>query len=234
MLKRKSLKSGAVGALALLVLAAPAANADYESYIGSVKIFGFNFCPRDWLPADGRLLPIPSNTALFSLYSMLYGGDGRTSFGIPDYRGRVITGAVTNGSNPPYRMATKAGRETVTLTTATMGTHLHTGGDHTHDMIAHGHNATLSASSNGPSVQVPSDSASLATWPGSVYATGQANGVALSSQSVQILDSVSDPTLANSGNKTGYTGQGAAMNMRSPYLALTHCVRVDGPYPPRN
>ena len=52
-------------------------------------LFGGNFCPRGWAEADGRLLAVTQNDALFSLYGTLYGGDGRTTFGLPDLRGRI-------------------------------------------------------------------------------------------------------------------------------------------------
>ena len=62
---------------------------DQDPFIGDFLLVGFNFCPRGWTEANGQLLPIPSNSALFSLYGTLYGGDGRTTFGIPDMRGRA-------------------------------------------------------------------------------------------------------------------------------------------------
>ena len=60
-----------------------------EPFIGQIQPFGFNFAPRGWALCDGQLLPISSNTALFSLLGTTFGGDGRTTFGLPDLRGRV-------------------------------------------------------------------------------------------------------------------------------------------------
>ena len=59
-----------------------------EPFIGQIMMFGFNFAPVGWAKCDGQLLAIASNTALFSLLGTTYGGDGRTSFGLPDLRGR--------------------------------------------------------------------------------------------------------------------------------------------------
>ncbi len=70
--------------------ATPAAARD--PFIGEVTTVGFNFCPRGWAKAEGQLLPIAQNTALFSLLGTLYGGDGRTTFGLPDLRGRNVVG----------------------------------------------------------------------------------------------------------------------------------------------
>ena len=78
---------------ALMVGAAPAADAGMDDYLGEIVTVGFNFCPRGMMEADGRLLPIAENTALFSLLGTLYGGDGRTTFALPDLRGRVMVGA---------------------------------------------------------------------------------------------------------------------------------------------
>lgn len=61
-----------------------------EPFIGQIQAFGFNFAPRGWAKCDGQLLSIAQNTALFSLLGTMFGGDGRTSFGIPDLRGRSI------------------------------------------------------------------------------------------------------------------------------------------------
>lgn len=60
-----------------------------EPFIGQIQSFGFNFAPRSWAQCNGQLLPIAQNQALFSLLGTIYGGDGRTTFGLPDLRGRV-------------------------------------------------------------------------------------------------------------------------------------------------
>ena len=60
-----------------------------EHFVGEIKLVGFNFCPRGFAAADGQLLQISTNSALFSLFGITYGGDGRTTFALPDLRGRV-------------------------------------------------------------------------------------------------------------------------------------------------
>ncbi len=83
-------------------------------------LVGYTFCPRGWMDADGRLLPISQNTALFSLYGTTFGGDGRTTFGLPDLRGRV---PMQTGSGPglsPRQMGQSGGSETNTLTVDTI------------------------------------------------------------------------------------------------------------------
>ncbi len=96
-----------------------------EPFIGEIRMVGFNFAPRGWALADGQLLPISSNSALFSLYGTTYGGDGRTSFALPDLRGRV---PVQQGAGPglsQYRIGSSGGAETVTLNTNQLPPHSH-------------------------------------------------------------------------------------------------------------
>ena len=64
-----------------------------EPYIGELRCFGFNFAPSGWAQCNGQQLPIQQNTALFSLLGTTYGGDGRTTFGLPDLRGRTALGS---------------------------------------------------------------------------------------------------------------------------------------------
>lgn len=99
-----------------------------EPFIGEIKMVGFNFPPRSWANCDGQLLAISSNTALFSLLGTTFGGDGRTTFGLPDLRGRVPI-QVGNGPGLTSRSwGQKGGQETVTLTQNQMPSHTHTGG----------------------------------------------------------------------------------------------------------
>lgn len=96
-----------------------------EPYVGEIRMFAGNFAPRGWAFCDGQLLAISQNDALFSLLGTVYGGDGRTTFGLPDLRGRV---PVHVGSGPglsPRSWGEKYGQETVTLTTSQMPTHNH-------------------------------------------------------------------------------------------------------------
>ena len=96
-----------------------------DPFIGEIRMFGFNFCPRGWANCDGQLLPIAQNTALFSLLGTIYGGDGRTTFGLPDLRGRV---PIHEGQGPGLtnrRLGEKGGAEDVTLAIEEMPEHRH-------------------------------------------------------------------------------------------------------------
>ncbi len=97
----------------------------YDPTLAEISMFGSNFAPRQWANCDGQLLSINSNQALFSLLGTIYGGDGRTTFGLPEMRGRV---AVHTGSGPgltPRQMGQRSGTETNTLTVAQMPSHGH-------------------------------------------------------------------------------------------------------------
>lgn len=84
-----------------------------EPFIGQIMITGSSFCPRGWVEANGQLANIASNSALFSLYGTMYGGDGRTTFGLPDLRGRT---PIHKGQAPglrPRSMGEKGGSSQV-------------------------------------------------------------------------------------------------------------------------
>ena len=101
--------------------------AQAEGFIGEVQMFAGNFAPRNWALCNGQLLPISQNTALFSILGTTYGGDGRTTFGLPDLRGRVVIhdGSGTGPGLSPYNLGQRGGTETVTLTQNQMPNHTH-------------------------------------------------------------------------------------------------------------
>lgn len=96
-----------------------------EAMIGEVKLFAGNFAPRGWALCEGQLLPINSNQALFSILGTTYGGDGRTTFGLPDLRGRVPVGVGSGPGLTNMRAGDKKGTETNTLTSSNMPAHGH-------------------------------------------------------------------------------------------------------------
>ena len=93
-----------------------------DPFIGEVILFAGNFAPRGWAFCDGRLLPIAQYSALFSILGTTYGGDGRTTFGLPDLRGRVPVGAGNGPGLTPRRSGQKFGVESITLRQGTAKT----------------------------------------------------------------------------------------------------------------
>lgn len=84
-----------------------------DPYIGEIRLLAFNFAPRGWATCDGQTMPITQNQALYSLLNTIYGGDGRTTFNLPDLRGRTMI-----HRSQTYPEGVKGGTETVALTAA--------------------------------------------------------------------------------------------------------------------
>lgn len=98
-----------------------------EPFLGEIKIVGFTFAPRNWANCDGQLLPVSQNDALFSLLGTTYGGDGRTTFALPDLRGRLPMHVGQGPGLSSRNLGQRSGAETRTLTTANMPSHSHQG-----------------------------------------------------------------------------------------------------------
>ncbi len=96
-----------------------------EPFLGSILLFGGNFAPQGWAMCDGQILPINQNTALFSLLGTTYGGNGVTTFALPDLRGRVPIGFGTGTGLSAYSEGQTGGVESVTLTSGQMPAHQH-------------------------------------------------------------------------------------------------------------
>lgn len=94
-------------------------------HLGMIQTFGFNFAPRGWALCEGQILPINQYQALFSLLGTTYGGDGRTTFGLPDLRGRTPLHPGTGPGLPTYRWGQKGGANSVTLQAANLPSHNH-------------------------------------------------------------------------------------------------------------
>jgi microcystin-dependent protein len=117
-------------------------------------MFAGNFPPRGWAYCDGQLLAVSANDALFSLLGTIYGGDGRTTFGLPDLRGRLPVHAGSGPGLTPRRLGAKAGAEDVTLTVNQLPSHGHGEGQAT----------TAVGSSTNPSGLLPARSSAGDTY----------------------------------------------------------------------
>jgi microcystin-dependent protein len=116
-----------------------------QPYVGEIRIFAGNFAPAGWMFCDGQLLPISENETLFNLLGTMYGGDGQSTFGLPDLRGRL---PLHQGNG--FVLAQNGGAETVTLQTQQIPAH-------THPMLA----STAPGTQNSPSNSVTASSASI-------------------------------------------------------------------------
>ncbi len=159
----KSLKRALIGVAALsAVSAAPAhAGCSFEPYLGSVCIVAFTFCPRGYADASGQILSIAQNSALFSLLGTTYGGNGQTTFALPDLRGRVPRGIGQGPGLSNIDQGEVAGNETVTLTIA--------------QIPAPTHVVTLNATSAPGNADSPAGALPAKSAPATNYGTGTAN-----------------------------------------------------------
>jgi microcystin-dependent protein len=96
-----------------------------DPFLAEIRIFPYNFVPRGWSACNGQLIPISQNTALFALLGTNYGGDGRSTFALPDLRGRFPMGTGQGPGLSDRQLGEATGSETVTLTTAQLPSHRH-------------------------------------------------------------------------------------------------------------
>ena len=125
-----------------------------QPFLGEIRIFGFGFAPRNWALCSGQILPISQNTALFSLLGTTYGGNGQTTFALPDLRGRTALSSSQGPGLANRDLGEKAGAQSHTLLSTEMPAHAH----------------DLNASSGAGTVPKPSSSVALAAPPTRMYA----------------------------------------------------------------
>ncbi|MEE9303192.1 MAG: tail fiber protein [Thiotrichaceae bacterium] len=180
-----------------------------EPFIGEVIMFAGNFAPRDWAFCEGQLLSINSNQALFSLLGTIYGGDGRTTFGLPDLRGRVPLHPGTGPGLSSNNLGARDGSEDIRLTTSNLPAHNHTIADI---------NTNIPASTTAASEAEPAPNFVLGG--ATVYSDNAAN------------TTVKGPVI--SGVSTENTGSSTDADNRQPYLAIHFIIALIGIFPSRN
>lgn len=97
-----------------------------DPFVAEIRVFPFNFPPKGWAYCDGSILPLSQNTALFSLLGTTYGGDGKSTFALPDLQGRAALGAGQGPGLSDYAHGWETGSESVTLLQSEMPSHAHT------------------------------------------------------------------------------------------------------------
>ena len=185
-----------------------------EPMIGEVRIFAGNFAPRGWAFCEGQLLAISSNTALFSILGTTYGGDGRTTFALPDLRGRNAIGPGNGPGLPTYRLGEKGGAPTVVLNTTQIPSHNHT---------------ASSTVSGTVSVGVNNDGSDTTNPSGATLGQG---GVYNGEDSSGTLGNV-NTNLAGAVTVNPNGGSQAHNNMQ-PFLATYYIIALQGVFPSRN
>jgi microcystin-dependent protein len=111
--------------LSAVLLGASTTASAQDPFIGEIRYVAFNFAPRGWAACNGQILSIAQNTALFSLLGTQYGGNGQTTFALPDMRGRVPVHAGQGPGLSPYEQGEAGGQQNVTLSVSQMPVHNH-------------------------------------------------------------------------------------------------------------
>jgi microcystin-dependent protein len=177
-----------------------------EGTIGEIRLFAGNFAPKHWAFCQGQLLSIAQNTALFSILGTTYGGNGQTTFALPDLRGRVPVGAGTGPGLSPIALGEMAGTPTVTLLTSNLPAHTHT------LMASNQPGATPEPAGNVAAVLT--DSSGTGAPPNNGYLS----------------------TFNTSMNPQAISPAGGSMpiNIMQPYLGLNYIICMYGLFPARN
>jgi len=175
-----------------------------DPFIGEIRMFAGNFAPRGWAFCQGQLLSIQQNTALFSILGTTYGGNGTTTFGLPDLRGRA---PLSQGQGPGlsnYTLGQMAGTENVSIQQNQMPTHTH------------------SANCSSASADQPSPGGNI--WASPV--DGNRNPVTSYTGSA--------PNGTMSGAAIGQAGGGQPVSVIQPYLCVNFIIALQGIFPSRN
>lgn len=187
-----------------------------EPFIATIVMFGGNFAPRGWAFCNGQILSIAQNTALFSLLGTTYGGNGETTFALPDLRGRVPVHVDHGFSN--YVLGTSGGTESVTLAVS--------------QMPPHTHGVTLGTLAG--SVKVASTKGNSPTPVGNVPAAEATGVTATSSTAVPNATMRADSIAFTGAPATVAAGGGLPVSIVQPFLAVNYIIAIEGIFPPRD
>ncbi|MDB6073939.1 MAG: Phage tail collar domain protein [Verrucomicrobiaceae bacterium] len=172
-----------------------------DSYIGEIRMFAGNFAPRGWALCNGQILPILDNEALFSLLAFTYGGDGQTTFGLPNMQGRIPIHFGQGAGFSNNTLGQVGGTELVTLTQATTPPHSH-----------------LAVGASASSGAVPSPAGNV--W------SANAN-----SASPQFAAASTTPVVNMAAASVSNLGSSVPHDNMAPTLAVNFIILVEGIYP---
>ena len=178
-----------------------------DAFIASILLFAANFAPRNWALCQGQIYSIPQNTALFSLIGVTYGGNGQTTFALPDLQGRTPIGAGAGRGLTPRTLGEQGGTEMHTLNTAELPSHAHT--------------VTIPAITSNGTTSMPAANTFLA-------AVVDGRGIAVNAYTTGV------PNVASDGGATSNVGGNQSHNNMQPYLALNYIICTQGIFPSRN
>lgn len=196
-----------------------------DEYLAIIKIFAGNFAPRGWQFCQGQTLSIAQNTALFSLLGTTYGGNGQTTFSLPDLRGRAPIGQGQGPGLSYYALGQIGGTENTTLTINNLPAHSHsapiTGAP---TVVVNSGNAAVGTPTAGLSLAAPGTGSGRNFSPVNGYIDATPN-VALS---------VGSATAGSLAVTIGSTGGNQPVSIVQPYLAINYIICMQGIFPSRN
>ncbi len=205
----------AAAVVATPFLSSPAA-AGPNPYLGEITPMANSFCPRGTMEANGQLLAIAQYSALFALFGTTYGGDARTTFALPDLRGRVPVHAGTGPGLQPVSQGARYGSETHVLNVLEMPSHSHAASS---TAVSELHATTATGTQQSP------NGAQLAELPqGAAFATGATFDSTMDAGSVQ---TTVQTNVLNSGGSQPF-------NIIQPTLVIRFCVATEGVFPSRS
>lgn len=193
-----------------------------EGVIGEIRGFGGNFAPRAWAYCDGQLMSIAQNTALFSILGTTYGGDGRTTFALPDLRGRAPIHAGTGPGLSTRKLGQRSGTEGVTLTQNQMPAHTHISAFTQTAGVAH-----IAASTNIATSEEPGTNKYLAV------PDAGGNGFIYNTDTPDTTLGPSAVTVAGTVT-VGNTGASQEHNNMQPFLVIHWIICLQGVFPSRS
>lgn len=197
-----------------------------EVFIGTIQAFGFNFAPRGWAFCAGQVVSISQNSAMFALLGTTFGGDGQSTFGLPDLRGRLPVGMGNGPGLSPYVIGQVGGTENTSLTVGNLPAHAPA----ITSTLAVATSVQLAAVASSPSTAPSASNAFLGasgTGPGSaaIYSNAQGDSpVALQGVSSSLSGSVSAAPI----------GGNLPFSLLNPSLAINFSIAMDGIFPSRN
>lgn len=173
-------------------------------FVAEIRVFGFNFAPTGWATCDGQLLPISQNTALFSLLGTFYGGDGKSTFALPNMQGNA---PLNQGQGPGLSerfLGEQGGSQTTTLLVSEIPVH-------THQM----HQGLRAADNINPNINVGGNPVGLPLGIGNNAYAPAANTGFMAPQALPPA------------------GSSFPHNNMMPYLTMNYCIAMQGVFPPR-
>jgi microcystin-dependent protein len=188
-----------------------------EGTIGEIRMFAGNFAPRTWAICQGQIMSISQNTALFAILGTTYGGDGQTTFALPNLAGRVPVGVGQGPGLSSIDLGEVSGRENVTLTINELPAHTHVAAS----------NVTLKASGLSADTAIPVAGIALA-------AARDINTDKVSIYSTKTPDINLNPASGAVTTTVQPIGNNLPMSIRNPYLGMNYIICLQGIFPSRN